>query len=81
MPNKVIIELSDRDARLFKEFQRHYETFDLLLSRGVFDVRNGSVILDFDKNAQMQTIRFTGYMFSRRHETEQFTQPSSFFHP
>lgn len=72
----VKISLHKEDAERFKKFLEHYEKFNLLLDRGVFEVKNGSVVLDFDKNSVLQTIRLTGYMYSRRHETKRFVEPS-----
>lgn len=78
MENKTKILLTTEEALLFREYMRHREKIGILIDRGVFDVRNGSVVLDFDKNSTLQTIRFTGYMFSRKHEQLDFQDPSSF---
>lgn len=67
--DKTPIYLSDKDIQKFKEFLEHYALFSLLLERGVFHVKNGSVVMDFDRNSTLQTIRFTGFMYSKRHES------------
>lgn len=68
MDSKTPIYLSDNDIERFKAFLEHYALFNLMLDRGVFNVKNGSVIMDFDRNSTLQTIRFTGFMYSKRHE-------------
>lgn len=75
----IKIELTEDNAVKFREFMKHYDTFSLLLERGVFAVKNGSVVLDFDKNSTLQTIRFTGFMYSKKHEERKYVEPNSFF--
>lgn len=75
----IKIELSEQDAIRFREFMKNYDAFNLLLERGVFDVKNGSVVMDFDKDSILQTIRFTGYMYSKRHEDKKYTEQSAHF--
>lgn len=72
------IELNDQDAEKFLKFIEHYDTFSVLLDRGVFNVKNGSVVMDFDKNGTMQTIRFTGFMYSKRHEDKKYIEPTAY---
>lgn len=45
----IKIELTEDDAAMFAEFQKRYSFFNLLDSLKVFDVRNGSLTVHFDK--------------------------------
>ena len=45
----TVLTLNDTDAQLFLEFRR-------LQSTGVFDVKNGSVTLHFDKQGVINAI-------------------------
>jgi hypothetical protein len=42
------IDLSERDAQMFLDFQRHYAFFALLDRLKVFDIRSGSIKISFD---------------------------------
>ena len=44
----TIIRLSDAEAGLFMQFQKHYLLVKLLESVGAFDVKGGSVTIHFD---------------------------------
>lgn len=46
--DKTIIELSAQDALEFVEFQKRFAFFQVLESLKVFDIRNGSVTINFD---------------------------------
>lgn len=54
--DKLIIELSEMDARLFIEFQKNYETFSTLIQSGVFNIRNGNAVINFDKEGVIREI-------------------------
>jgi len=65
---ETTIFLSNIDAEKFKLFVLHYDTFSILLEKGVFNQRSASISLDFDHNAVLQNIRRNDLLFSRRHE-------------
>lgn len=44
------VDLTNIDAELFKLFRKHQDAFQLLVDNGVFEVRNGQVTIDFDKD-------------------------------
>lgn len=50
------IELSSQDAALFVSFQKNYDTFMTLKDSGVFDIRNGTAVLNFDNNGTLTDI-------------------------
>lgn len=68
MNNEVIILLSEIEAKKWMMFQKHYDTFMLLIEKGVFDQRNGSVALHFDNVGTLQTIQRADVLYSKKHD-------------
>lgn len=50
------IELSEQDALLFMQFQKHYGTFSTLLQSGALNIRNGNAVINFDKDGVLREI-------------------------
>lgn len=50
------ITLTDEEATSFLKWREHQATFDVLMSTGVFDIRNGSAELHFDRTGQLASI-------------------------
>jgi len=65
--NKIPIYIADEEAEKFLLFQQYYATFRVLLEHDVFDVRNGSVTMHFDKKGEIKTINRSDILFSSRH--------------
>jgi hypothetical protein len=65
---QVKIILSEEDAKRWIEYQKNYNTFVLMLERGVFDIKNGSALLNFDNQGILQNIQRSDYLYSRKHE-------------
>lgn len=61
----TLIELSEQDAKLFVLFQQHYEEFALLVDNRVFDVKNGSAELHFNRGGQIVSIDLHAKVFRR----------------
>jgi len=57
------VELTDEDALLFIEFQKHYEMIGYIIgymnSIGVSDMKNMNITLDIDNNGIVQHTSFT----------------------
>lgn len=53
--NEVQIFLTTPEALLFKDFQEFHATFALLVQKGVFDTKFGSVTLNF-ADGEIKTI-------------------------
>lgn len=68
MNNEITIILSEEEAKKFVEFQRNYATFMLMLEKGVFTIRNGSAILNFDHLGILQNIQRADMLYSKKHE-------------
>lgn len=69
MPPKVevTILLPEEEAKMFLLFQEHYDTFRLMLERGVFDQKNAAVTLHFDNAGTLQVIQRADSLYSRKH--------------
>lgn len=61
----TLIELSDQDAQLFVLFQRNYQKFALLVEHQVFDVKNGSAELHFDRKGDIASIDLHAKVYRR----------------
>lgn len=68
-PQKIPVFIPDEDAKRFLLFQKHYDVFNLLLERGVFDQKNCAISLHFDKFGVLQTIQRADFLYSKRNET------------
>ena len=55
--NKVIVELDEADALLFRRFREHQDVFNELLKGDVFNTRSGYVMLMFNADARLMEIR------------------------
>lgn len=66
MPDEVTILLTTPEAIMFRDFQQFHTTFALLISKGVFDTKNGSVTLNFDSNGQIKTIQRSDFLYSSK---------------
>lgn len=51
------IELTDEEAESFKAWREHQDTFDALLSAGVFAIKNGSAHLTLNRDGVLVSIR------------------------
>lgn len=68
MSEKIAIYVPDEDAKKFLLFQEHFNAFNLMVKHGVFDVRNGSVTMHFDKTGDVKAINRSDVLYSARHE-------------
>lgn len=67
---KIAVYIPDDEAQKFLLFQEYYEQFALLVDHNVFDVRNGSVVLHFDKHGQILAINRADVLYSKRHNLQ-----------
>lgn len=68
--NEVTIFLTETDAQKFRDFQLNYDNFILLITRGVFDIKNGSAVLNFDANGNITTIQRADVLYNARIENK-----------
>lgn len=65
--SKIAVYIPDEDAEKFLLFQRYYGTFSIMLDSGVFEIKNGSAALHFDKNGNLLAINRADILYSKRH--------------
>lgn len=65
--NEIAIYLTQDEAEEFKEFQKHYEIFTLLINKNVFDQKNSSVTMHFDHQGTLRTIQRADVLYSKKH--------------
>lgn len=70
MENKVKIPIfiPDEEARKFIVFKKYYDTFSLMIEKNVFETKNGSISLHFDRNGILQSIQRSDILYSKRFE-------------
>lgn len=67
---KIAVYIPDEDAEKFLLFQRYFEQFSLLVDNGVFNIRNGSAVLHFDKKGDLLAINRADVLYSKRHSLQ-----------
>lgn len=65
-PIKIPIFLPNEEAKKFLLFQQYYLPFMLMVEKGVFDQKNATVSLDFDKNGVLRSIRRADFLYTER---------------
>lgn len=65
MDSSVTIIITEVEAKAWKDFQKNYETFMLLVNSGVFEVKNGSIALHFDAKGDLQLIQRADQLYKR----------------
>lgn len=66
MDELIKIELNPVECELFKQFQRYHDDFKTLVDSGLFNVRNGSVIVNFNHEGQLSTVEIHQHTYRRR---------------
>lgn len=61
----TIIELTEHDAQAFLLFRKYQDKFALLVETQVFDVRNGSAEIHFNRNGDIASIDLHAKVFRR----------------
>lgn len=56
MIDLITIQITTKDAELFKVFMEHYDAVEFMIRDGVFNIKQGSAKLNFDKKGFLQSI-------------------------
>lgn len=59
------ISLTDEDIKLFIAFQANYATFKVLCASGVFDLKNGKAIINFNSEGELSDIELQYHTFKK----------------
>lgn len=52
----IIIELTNEEAELFRQFRENQDIFQALISAGLKEIKNGKLILNFNHLGEMLDI-------------------------
>lgn len=66
---EITVYLAPIDVERFKEFQKHYEVFNLLLEKKVFSQKSAAITLHFDNKGVLRTVQRADVLYSH---TSQF---------
>lgn len=57
LTDKTIVYLTPEQTALFILFQQHYDNIGFLMSKEVFNMKAGNVILSFDPTGKIKSIK------------------------
>lgn len=63
---EIAVYMPDEEAKKFMLFKQNYDIFSTLISSGVFNVKNGSVVLHFDQNGHINLIQRADTLYNSR---------------
>jgi len=66
IPELIPVFIPDDQAKQFLIFQQYYEPFVLLIEKKVFEQKNATISLDFDKFGVLRAIRRQDFLYSSR---------------
>ena len=61
----MTIDLTDEDAVLFRKFREHQDTYAVLLDAGVFSIKNGKAVLNFDAQGTLCDVECNIKLYKR----------------
>lgn len=65
MNELIKIELNEEDASLFRQFRENQDTFKTFIKNGVFNIRNGTALLNFDNLGNLTQIDINVVMYKK----------------
>lgn len=63
--NLTIVELTQRDAELFREFREHYRILELVIGSEIIGLKNGKAILSFNSDGDLANIKIEKVVYKR----------------
>ena len=66
MEEQITIFLTTPEAVMFRDYQKFHQTFALMCEKGVFDCKNGQIIMHFDSNGEIKKIEEHKSLFDSR---------------
>jgi hypothetical protein len=67
-PIKIPIYAPDDEAKKFILFKQYFETFSILLEKGVFEQKSAAITLHFDHLGVLQSVRRADSLYEKRFE-------------
>jgi len=65
----INVELTEIDAELFREFRRVQDMLRVLNDAGVFQTKNGKIILNFNEDGVLTDIKVDKTLYKRKHNS------------
>ena len=65
----IKVELTEIDAELFREFRRVQDMLRVLNDAGVFQTKNGKIILNFNEDGVLTDIKVDKTLYKRKHNS------------
>jgi hypothetical protein len=62
--DKTTVFLAPEQVALFRLFTQHYDAIDFMLKSGVFDMKQGNVVLSFDQKGRLKSIKRELYSYA-----------------
>lgn len=66
IPEKIPVFMPDADVKRFLVFQEYYQPICLLIESEVFESKNATILLDFDKMGVLRSIRRQDFLYTSR---------------
>jgi hypothetical protein len=63
--NKIAIYVPDEEAKKFLLFQQYYDIFNFMLVSGAFEVKKGSVTLNFSDIGRISSIEKKEFVYPK----------------
>lgn len=63
---KIPVFIPDAEAAKFLLFQQYFDKISLLIDSGVLDQRGATILLDFDRQGKLKSIRRNDYLYTDR---------------
>lgn len=61
----MTIDLTEKEARMFRKYMEHHDDFQLLYEAGVWDIRSGGAYLNFDADGTLSEIKRNDVLYKR----------------
>ena len=65
MNDEVTITLSNTDIEKFKQFMKEYNKITILQESGLFEIKNGQIIIDFSNTGDIMSINLSRKLWKR----------------
>lgn len=63
--DKIKIQLTNKEAELFKTFREHQDIIEILIASQVFEMRNSKAVLSFSSEGKLMIITGKKTLFRR----------------
>ena len=65
-PERIPVYLPDEEVKKFMIFQEFFEPISILVQNHVFEQKNATILLDFDKDGVIRSVRRQDFLYTSR---------------